>query len=55
MVTFEDIKKLKQMLEELEILEFEYRDNDEYDYEDIKKRIYNLQDEIKCITNYWEI
>lgn len=55
MVTFDDIKNLKQLLEELEILKFEYNDDDEYDYEDLKKRIYNIQDEIKSITNYWEI
>ena len=52
MVTFDDIKKLKQLLEELEILNFEYNDDDEYDYEDLKKRIYNIQDEIKSITEY---
>ena len=55
MVNEEQIKALKQLLIQLEIDYNEYTSDDEdYDYEDLKKRIFNIQEEIKAITEYWE-
>lgn len=55
MVTEEQIKAIKQLLMQLEIDYYEYTsDNENYDYEDLKKRIFDIQEQIKAITEYWE-
>lgn len=56
-----DISHLRSLLETLDSLVYEYRctdfedEDDTYDYDDLKKRIYDIQDEIKSIVGKWEI
>ena len=56
MITKEDIELLKWYLSNIETAYNEYiSDYDEdIDYEDLKKHIYDLQSRIKSITSLWE-
>ena len=51
----EDISYLKWCLTNLEVVCNEYYSDDEdYDYEDLKKQIFDLQVRIKSIAETWE-
>lgn len=56
MITREDIEFLKRYLSNIEILYDEYTSDydEDIDYEDVKKQIYDLQSMIKSITSFWE-
>lgn len=57
MATMEDISYLKWCLNNLEVVCNEYYSDDEdydYDYEDLKKQIFDLQVRIKSIAETWE-
>lgn len=56
MITREDIEFLKKYLSNIEILYNEYTSDydEDIDYEDVKKQIYDLQSMIKSITSFWE-
>lgn len=55
-----EIKALKQLVEQLEsdylnyITDFDEEEDNEIDYEDLKKEIFNIQREIKSIVESWE-
>ena len=57
MINIEDIQKVKELLNELEInvntWNSESEEDFEVDYEDLKKRIYDLQDYILSIVESW--
>ena len=56
MATIEDIMMIKNALSLLETDINTWNSNDdEIDYEDLKKSIYDLQDSIKSIVDYWEV
>jgi hypothetical protein len=55
MATMEDVSYLKWCLINLEVVCNEYYSDDEdYDYEDLKKQIFDLQVKIKSIAETWE-
>ena len=56
MITMEELKYIKYIINQLEVDCGEwYSDDDEdIDYEDLKKRIYNEQTKIKSIVELWE-
>ena len=55
MATMEDVSYLKWCLTNLEVVCNEYYSDDEdYDYEDLKKQIFDLQVRIKSIAETWE-
>ena len=55
MATMEDVGYLKWCLTNLEVVCNEYYSDDEdYDYEDLKKQIFDLQVRIKSIAETWE-
>lgn len=53
-----DISYLRSLLETLDSLVYEYKtgidEQEDYDYDDLKKRIYNIQLKIKSIVEKWE-
>lgn len=55
-----ELKALKQLVEQLEsdylnyITDFDEKEDNEIDYEDLKKEIFNIQREIKSIVESWE-
>lgn len=57
MVTKEQINQLNNLLIQLRIDYDEYfsqEEDYEIDYEDLRKEIFNIQVEIKSITEYWD-
>jgi len=61
MATEEDLKQLKYYINYLSdtisiwnIPEEDIEEEEEIDYEDLKKRIFDLQLNIKCIVESWE-
>lgn len=56
-----DMKELKELVNQLESYFYEWSydkfdiNNEDLDYEDIKKNIYSIQREIKNIVERWEI
>lgn len=54
-----DISYLRSLLETLDSLVYEYKTNefededDTYDYEDLAKQIYDIQEQIKSIVGKW--
>lgn len=55
MINKEDIERLKYLINQVEIDYYEYTsdDGEDIDYEDLKKRIFNIQCEIKAICENW--
>lgn len=55
-----EIKALKQLVEQLEsdylnyITDFDEEEDNEIDYEDLKKEIFDIQRKIKNIVERWE-
>lgn len=56
MTTREDIEYLKYSIQELDnaFTEWELPDDDDIDYEDLKKRIFDIQRRIKSFCENWE-
>ena len=61
MATKEDLKRLRFYVDYLSnsidvwnIAEEDIEEDEEIDYEDLKKRIFDLQLSIKCIVENWE-
>ena len=51
-----DIKYLKELIEQLEIDYYELIDKEgEYDFEDLEKTINNIKIEIKSVVDSWNI
>ena len=56
-----DMEELKELVNQLESYFYEWSydkfdiNNEDLDYEDIKKNIYSIQREIKSIVERWEI
>ena len=53
-----DISHLRSLLETLDSLVYQYKvgqlSEEDLDYEDLKKQIYDIQDEVKSIVERWD-